>query len=88
MGIKYSLGKLNLKKDLKTIFELIIQSGFTLLPITSTHILTNTNLQFNHRDPFDRLIIAQAKCEDVTLISKDTIFKAYNVSLLWGEEIL
>jgi len=66
MGIKYALGKLDVKADLKKIFELIVQSGLTILPITITHILTNTTLSFHHRDPFDRLIIAQAKSEGLT----------------------
>lgn len=61
MGIKYSLGKLDLKADLEKIFELKDQSGLTVMPITLAHILTNSILDFHHRDPFDRLIIAQAK---------------------------
>lgn len=85
MGIKYSLGKLDLKADLKKIFELIDQSGLTILPITTAHILTNTILDFHHRDPFDRLIIAQAKSEGLTLISKDREFKDYNINLIWNE---
>jgi PIN domain nuclease of toxin-antitoxin system len=85
MGIKYSLGKLDLKVDLKKIFELIDQSGLTILPITATHILANTALDFHHRDPFDRLIIAQAKSEGLKLISKDGEFKGYNINLIWNE---
>ncbi len=83
MGIKYSLGKLDLKADLKRIFELIDQSGLTILPITANHILTNTTLDFHHRDPFDRLIIAQARSEGLTVMSKDGVFKDYNIDLIW-----
>lgn len=83
MGIKYSLDKLDLKADLKKIFELIDQSGLMILPITPTHILTNSALEFHHRDPFDRLIIAQARSEGLSLISKDGEFKDYNINLLW-----
>jgi PIN domain nuclease of toxin-antitoxin system len=83
MGIKYALGKLSLKADLERIFELIEQSGVAVLPITSAHILTSTTLEFHHRDPFDRLIIAQAKREGLTLISKDSIFKDYEINVLW-----
>ena len=83
MGIKYSLGKLDLTVDLKRIFELINQSGLTILPITTNHILTNTTLEFHHRDPFDRLIIAQAKSEGLTIASRDGRFKEYNVELIW-----
>ena len=83
MGIKHSLGKLDLKVDLRRIFELIDQSGLTILPITTNHILTNTTLEFHHRDPFDRLMIAQAKSEGLTVVSRDGIFKDYNIELIW-----
>lgn len=83
MGIKYSLDKLDLKADLKKIFELIDQSGFTILPITTTHILTNSALEFHHRDPFDRLMIAQAKSEGLTIVSRDGEFEDYNINLIW-----
>ncbi|NGP88329.1 type II toxin-antitoxin system VapC family toxin [Fodinibius halophilus] len=84
MGIKYSLGKLKLKAELKRIFELFFESGFLLLPITPDHILTNASLAFHHRDPFDRLIIAQAKREGYALISKDAEFDKYDVNLIWN----
>lgn len=83
IGIKYSLGKLDLNTDLKRIFELIDESGFKILPITPKHILTNAALEFHHRDPFDRLILAQAKSEGLSLISKDKIFEEYNINLIW-----
>lgn len=83
MGIKYSLGKLKLKAELKKIFELFFESGLILMPITPDHILTNISLPFQHRDPFDRLIIAQAKREGYTIISKDREFENYEVNLIW-----
>lgn len=83
MGIKYSLGKLDLNVDLRKIFVLIDESGLDLLPVTGIHILTNTTLDFHHRDPFDRLIIAQAKSEDFILVSKDEMFQNYKIKLLW-----
>ena len=83
MGIKYSLGKLKLKAELNKIFELFFDSGLILIPITPEHILTNTILPFLHRDPFDRLIIAQAKREGYTIISKDREFENYEVNLVW-----
>lgn len=83
MGIKHSLGKLKLKTDLKKIFELFSDSGFILMPITPEHILTNASLPFHHRDPFDRLLIAQAKREGFSLISKDQEFEKYNINLIW-----
>lgn len=83
MGIKHSLGKLDLKEDIQIIFDLIDQSELILLPITTTHILTSTFLPFQHRDPFDRLLIAQAKTEGLTIIIKDNAFKHYEASLIW-----
>ena len=85
MGIKYSLGKLELKVELKKIFEIFFESGFLLLPISPNHVLTNTALPYHHSDPFDRLIIAQAKREEYFLISKDAEFDAYEVNLIWSE---
>lgn len=85
MGIKHSLGKLKLKAELKKIFELFFESGFILLPITPDHILANVSLPFHQRDPFDRLIIAQAKREGCSVISKDREFEPYNVNLIWNK---
>jgi PIN domain nuclease of toxin-antitoxin system len=86
MGIKYSLEKLELKAELEKIFELFFESGFLLLPITPDHILTNTTPPFHHRDPFDRLIIAQAKREGYTVISKDAKFEHSDVNLMWSSK--
>jgi len=85
MGIKHSLGKLNLKTDLSLIFDLIDESGLNLLSITPSHILTNTTLDFHNKDPFDRLIIAQAQSEGFTVVSKDGLFKNYKIKLLWDK---
>jgi PIN domain nuclease of toxin-antitoxin system len=83
IGIKYSLGRIDLTSDLKTIFQIIEETGFDILPITVNQILTNTSLEFHHQDPFDRMIIAQAKTENMTIISKDRQFENYNVPLIW-----
>jgi len=84
MGIKHSLGKLKLKAELKKIFELFFESGLILMPITPDHILTNASLPFHHRDPFDRLIIAQAKREGYSIISKDQEFINYDINVIWN----
>ena len=83
MGIKYSLGKLKLKTDLDRVFQIFFETGFKLLPITPDHIVTNSNLAFHHRDPFDRIIISQAIHENYTIISGDVIFSNYNVKVIW-----
>jgi PIN domain nuclease of toxin-antitoxin system len=84
MGIKFSLGKLELRTELKRAFQIIDESGFEVLPIAPNHILTNAALAFHHRDPFDRIIIAQAKCEGFKVISKDRDFRKYDIDLIWN----
>ncbi|MGB6084136.1 type II toxin-antitoxin system VapC family toxin [Moheibacter sp.] len=83
IGIKTSIGRLELNADLESIFKIIENSGFDALPITQQHILKNSTLNFHHQDPFDRILIAQALSEDLTIISKDNLFKKYEVSLIW-----
>lgn len=83
IAIKNSLGRLDLDADLEEVFELIEQSGFEILPITINHILSNANLEHYHHDPFDRLMIAQAKCENLKIVTKDQFFENYNVPLVW-----
>ncbi len=74
IAIKYSKGRLELNTDLDRIFSIIEESGFEILPITPKHILKNAGLEFHHQDPFDRIIIARAIVENLTLISKDEQF--------------
>ena len=83
IGIKYSLGRLDLQGGLNDIFDIILDSGFSLLPITPQHIVKNSDLEFHHQDPFDRLIIAQAIVEGLKVISKDQYFKNYDIEIVW-----
>ena len=84
MQIKSSLGKLELKLPLDEIIKTQVrENNFELLPILSNHVLYLDNLPLYHKDPFDRILIAQANCEDATLISKDSIFSQYSVNLKW-----
>ena len=57
--------------------------GFSLLPITPAHCATLLTLPFHHRDPFDRLLLAQAKTEGMTLVTNDGQFGSYGVPWLW-----
>jgi PIN domain nuclease of toxin-antitoxin system len=84
MGIKNSLGKLHLEKSLKDIFVIIEKSGLTTLSLLPEHILYRNSLPFHHRDAFDRIIIAQAMAEELTIITKDQAFSAYDVKLFWS----
>ncbi len=83
MGIKHSLGKLELNGSLEDIFNIIEATGFEILPLAKEHILKVSSLDFHHRDPFDRIIIAQAIENLLTVVSKDENFKLYKVPSLW-----
>jgi PIN domain nuclease of toxin-antitoxin system len=62
----------------------VLINGFEILPITFEHTIELTSLDLHHRDPFDRIIIAQALSEKLALISKDGNFIKYNrLQLLW-----
>ena len=86
IAIKSSLGRLELGAELDNILQIIEDSGFELLPITIPHILANSNLKFHHHDPFDRILIAQAVNENLTIVTKDTAFVNYSIPLLWREK--
>jgi PIN domain nuclease of toxin-antitoxin system len=82
--IKIQIGKFNFKDSLADVVaEQQKKNGLQILPINLSHILELENLPFHHKDPFDRLLIAQANVENMTLISSDPKFSAYSVNLLW-----
>ncbi len=84
MAIKWSLGKLVLP-DSPDIFvkQQLEMNDFTPLPVQLEHGLYVHELPIIHKDPFDRLLISQAKIENMVLISVDSVFKDYPVALLW-----
>jgi PIN domain nuclease of toxin-antitoxin system len=82
--IKAQLGKLTLSKPLSVILqEEQATNGFRLLPVTMDHVYALDSFPLHHRDPFDRLLIAQAHQEGLTLVTHDSKLSAYSVSLLW-----
>jgi PIN domain nuclease of toxin-antitoxin system len=84
MQIKIQLGKLELSDSLPDILKTQqVENNLQVLTIDITHIWSLGNLPNHHRDPFDRLLIAQAQTEGMTLVSADGIFKMYDVDLLW-----
>lgn len=84
MQIKLQLGKLQLTTPLSTMIQIQQQSNqIQLLPIRLNHILALSHLLHHHRDPFDRLLIAQAQQEQLTLITNDSHIQQYNVTCLW-----
>ncbi len=79
IAIKSSLGKLTVDGD--PLAE-IRANGFEELPMTARHAQLAGALPRHHDDPFDRMLIAQAGLEDLTLISRDAAFAAYDVAIL------
>jgi PIN domain nuclease of toxin-antitoxin system len=84
MAIKLALGKLRLHPDFSTIFPGVLSAnGFAMHPSNFDHYRALIALPRHHGDPFDRLIIAQAKVDGLTVITDDPQFSAYGVPILW-----
>ena len=80
VAIKRRLGKLDAPADLLLRLE---QAGVELLPITARHADRVATLPMHHQDPFDRLLIAQAEIDGLTLVSADAAMGRYGVDVLW-----
>ena len=84
IAIKVSIGKLKNHGAFGTLIQTqITGNAVQLLPISANHLDTVQSLPYHHRDPFDRLIIAQALEEDLTLLSRDSDLAKYGAKLLW-----
>jgi PIN domain nuclease of toxin-antitoxin system len=83
IAIKLSIGKLSLRSNYESIKATLEPAGIDLLPISFTDIVRIINLPLHHRDPFDRILIAQAMNHSLTLVSCDTAFMAYPIQLRW-----
>jgi len=83
MSIKTSLGKLEMKIQFNKVADLMNENGFQILPITFADTLILLSLPFHHKDPFDRIIIAQGINNKLKILSKDPFFDRYEVDLLW-----
>ena len=83
IAIKTSLGKLKLDIPFQELKFLAINNGFEILPLTFEHTNQLVNLNFHYKDPFDRLIIAQAMTDKLTIIGKDKNFAPYSVKIIW-----
>lgn len=79
IAIKTSLGKLGLREDLRVVLD---ETGLELLPIAPEHVEAVARLPLLHRDPFDRMLVAQAQVEGLTLLSADPNVRAYPVPSL------
>jgi PIN domain nuclease of toxin-antitoxin system len=84
MQIKLQLRKLRLQRPLADIVaEQVQTNGIQVLLITLDHVLALEQLPYHHKDPFDRLLIAQANVERASLISNDSIVANYPVNVIW-----
>jgi PIN domain nuclease of toxin-antitoxin system len=78
-GIKSALGKLSVPESLARV---VPDEGFQPLPITFEHAERAAQLPEHHRDPFDRMLVAQAQLEGLTIVTRDSQFQAYGVPVL------
>jgi PIN domain nuclease of toxin-antitoxin system len=84
IGTKVRLGKLPTGEELISDFSFYLkQLGVEALPISMEHALRAGRLPGEHRDPFDRMLIAQAQAEDIPIVSNDRIFDEYHVQRIW-----
>lgn len=81
MAIKADLGKLRVEGSM---VEHVAAEGFEPLPISLLHAERAGSLPLHHRDPFDRLLVAQAQLEHLTLVTRDPVFGDYEVDVLAG----
>jgi PIN domain nuclease of toxin-antitoxin system len=83
IAIKISLGKFKFEKGFTYFLKMIEDNGFYILPITFEHALELSTLSFIHRDPFDRLLIAQCIADKLVIVTKGPIMEEYSVSTIW-----
>lgn len=84
IAIKYSLGRLDLEQPFGEFIPSQIETnGFALLSLDVPHMSRVAELPFHHRDPFDRMIIAQSLVEDLPIIGRDEAFDHYGVARHW-----
>lgn len=83
MAIKVNLGRLTLLVSFETTLEQLPKMGFELMPIELKHVTRFASLPLHHRDPFDRMLVAQAMEENLSLVSSDRSLSKYGIKVLW-----
>lgn len=83
MAIKASLGRLTLPGPVDTYLAEKVGQGYRMLAISWTHAAGVEDLPWHHRDPFDRLLIAQALSERCPVVTRDRAFRRYGVEVIW-----
>lgn len=82
MAIKISLGKLTLAQPLADVIKQLAVENIEILPILPAHVLQVSTLPFQHRDPFDRIIVAQSQIENLPVLTEDPEFANYGIKIL------
>lgn len=85
IAIKQSLGRLPVPRA--DLLEALSRASLTELPVTLRHAQATRSLPPIHRDPFDRMLVAQAQTEGLSLVSRDPWVRRYPVTVLWGPEV-
>jgi PIN domain nuclease of toxin-antitoxin system len=80
IAVKRSLGKLTVPEELP---DEIVDAGFGWLPVAPEHAWAVRGLPLHHRDPFDRLLVAQALAERIPIVTRDERFAGYGVETCW-----
>lgn len=83
ISIKENLGKIHLSKSIEVLHDEAVEAGFLILDFKFKHISELEKLELIHKDPFDRIIIAQAIAENFTIFTKDENFNKYPVNTSW-----
>jgi len=84
IGIKISLGKLTLKQPFEELVPSQMQiNGFDLLPVRIEHVTQVISMPFHHRDPFDRMLVAQCMGDQLPIVSRDPAFDSYQIDRIW-----
>ena len=84
IAIKSSLNKLSLKSDFDKIADFLDANNIEILAVSFEHLQNLNKLDFHHRDPFDRIIIAQGIAEKLVIITRDEQFSNYTDQILWN----
>ena len=84
ISIKLGLGKLSLQNSFSELEEVLQQLKIEVLPITFSDTECYLNLPLHHRDPFDRILVAQAINHSLVLVSRDVAFDAYDLQRIWS----
>lgn len=83
LAIKVSLGRIELPSSVEQYVADKREEGYRLLDVSWTHAARTEQLPWHHRDPFDRLLVAQALAERLPVVTKDRVFRKYGVDTVW-----